>query len=352
MLRDRDNSSKWCQASDGVLETRHYYAQNWRADVSAIFDNSGAVMEWQKYSAYGVPFLLTPGDHNKDGGIVKADQDAFDADYLASNLRADLNKDGVLTSADQTLFVASFNNAAAGGRWKLSASDVRNRKGYAGYEHDGFGHDMAVPELAHVRHRVLHFGLGRWTSTVSSDGIETSSEMLQQLPATRGGDHTLALASGSNPTSRERECRSRAGEAAQAQGIQPDDYCHGDFIEAYYHACMRMMHREDNARSAYREYQVCAGANGCGSSDGVYIPDLFPHCCNEHDLCYGTCFRKKEDCDSEFLNCMIRNCLARPYLLQYNCLRRAHIFYGAVCELGDVAYANGQKGCVGPPNVY
>ena len=47
-----------------------------------------------------------------------------------------------------------------GGRWKLSASDIGNRKGYAGYEHDG---DGGVPELAHVRNRVLHFGLGRWT---------------------------------------------------------------------------------------------------------------------------------------------------------------------------------------------
>ncbi|MBX3405068.1 MAG: hypothetical protein KF699_16795 [Phycisphaeraceae bacterium] len=162
VLRDRDNSAKWSQAADGTLETRHYYAQNWRADVSAIFDNAGAVIEWQKYSAYGVPFLLTPGDHNKNGAIAKDDQDAFDADYAANSPRADLNRDGAWTTADQTLFTASYNAAAVGGRWKLSAN-VANRKGYAGYEHEGFGNDLAAPELAHVRHRVLHFGLGRWT---------------------------------------------------------------------------------------------------------------------------------------------------------------------------------------------
>ncbi|MBX3402937.1 MAG: hypothetical protein KF699_05925 [Phycisphaeraceae bacterium] len=133
-----------------------------RADVSAIFDNSGAVIEWQKYSAYGVPFLLTPGDHGKDGGISAADQTAFNADYAANNARADLNRDGAWTTADQTLFTTSYNAAAVGGRWKLSAN-VANRKGYAGYEHEGFGNDLAAPELAHVRHRVLHFGLGRWT---------------------------------------------------------------------------------------------------------------------------------------------------------------------------------------------
>ncbi|MBX3405066.1 MAG: hypothetical protein KF699_16785 [Phycisphaeraceae bacterium] len=164
VLRDRDmnGGGGWTGASDGTLETRHYYAQNWRADVSAIFDNDGAVVEWIKYSAYGVPFLLTPGDHNKDGVIDKADADAFDADYAANNARADLNKDGTISSADQTLFTASYNAAAVGGRWKLSAH-VANRKGYAGYEHEGFGNDLAAPELAHVRHRVLHFGLGRWT---------------------------------------------------------------------------------------------------------------------------------------------------------------------------------------------
>ena len=141
ILRDRDNSSKWSQASDGTLETRHYYAQNWRADVSVIFDNSGAVLEWQKYSAYGTPYLLTPGDHNKDGVVNSADSSAFNNDYTNSNLRADLNRDGVLTTADQTLFNASYGSPVVGGRGKLSSGSVANRKGYAGYEHEGFGND-------------------------------------------------------------------------------------------------------------------------------------------------------------------------------------------------------------------
>ncbi|MBX3406131.1 MAG: hypothetical protein KF869_05135 [Phycisphaeraceae bacterium] len=59
-----------------------------RADVSAIFDNSGAVIEWQKYSAYGVPFLLTPGDHGKDGVVNSADEDAFDEDYTVHGPRS------------------------------------------------------------------------------------------------------------------------------------------------------------------------------------------------------------------------------------------------------------------------
>jgi len=157
-LRDKDSTNGWTGTPDGTREQRHYYAQNWRADVSAIVDSSGEIQEWDKYRAYGVPFLLTPADHTKDGAVAKADNDSFAADYAAGNLRADLNKSGTVTTADQTIFNASYAKAVVGGRWKLSAPDIANRKGYAGYEHDG-----DLPELAHVRHRVLHFGLGRWT---------------------------------------------------------------------------------------------------------------------------------------------------------------------------------------------
>jgi len=165
VLRDKDNNGGggWTGTGDGTREPRHDYAQReggWRADVSVIVDNAGDIQEWDKYRAYGVPFLLTPADHNKDGAVTKADSNAFDADYAAGNLRADLNKDGALTTADQTIFNASYAKSVVGGRFKLSASDIANRKGYAGYEHDG---DGGLPEIAHVRHRVLHFGLGRWT---------------------------------------------------------------------------------------------------------------------------------------------------------------------------------------------
>ena len=165
VLRDRDmnGGGGWTGACDGTLEARHYYAQNWRADVSGIFDNKGAVLEWVKYSAYGVPHLLTPGDHDKSGEVDKDDETAFNADYGTGNLRADLDEDGDVDADDQKLFTASYNKTTPGGRWKLSAEDVGNRKGYAGYEHEGFGNDLAAPEIAHVRHRVLHFGLGRWT---------------------------------------------------------------------------------------------------------------------------------------------------------------------------------------------
>jgi len=181
VLRDKDNNGGggWTGTPDGIREQRHYYAQNWRADVSVIVDNAGDIQEWDKYRAYGVPFLLTPADHNKDGTVTKDDSNAFDADYAAGNLRADLNKSGTITTADQTIFNASYAKAVVGGRWKLSAPDIANRKGYAGYEHDG---DGGVPELAHVRHRVLHFGLGRWTRRDPMGYVDGSSQLQYANP--------------------------------------------------------------------------------------------------------------------------------------------------------------------------
>jgi len=50
-LRDKDSTNGWTGTPDGTREQRHYYAQNWRADVAAVFDNTGTIEEWDKYRA-------------------------------------------------------------------------------------------------------------------------------------------------------------------------------------------------------------------------------------------------------------------------------------------------------------
>ena len=72
ILHNRANTNGRTASGDGTREPRHYYAQReggWRADVAAVFDSTGEIQEWDKYRAYGVPFLLTPGDHNKDVAV-------------------------------------------------------------------------------------------------------------------------------------------------------------------------------------------------------------------------------------------------------------------------------------------
>jgi YD repeat-containing protein len=78
ILRDRNVSG-----DTDDLEERRYVCQNWRADVSAIVTDTGKMVEWVKYSAYGVAFGIPVGDTDGDG-----DWDATDNTNLSGNIDA------------------------------------------------------------------------------------------------------------------------------------------------------------------------------------------------------------------------------------------------------------------------
>ncbi|MCH8212206.1 MAG: hypothetical protein IIB99_12655 [Planctomycetes bacterium] len=65
MLRDEDANpdgiGTWSAASDGTLEERVYYCQNWHRDVSVLIEDDAEMVEWVKYSSYGVSFGLPAG---------------------------------------------------------------------------------------------------------------------------------------------------------------------------------------------------------------------------------------------------------------------------------------------------
>jgi RHS repeat-associated protein len=156
VCRDKDANTAWTAASDGTLEECLYYCQNWRGDVVALVDSSGQMTEWVKASAYGIPIGLPAGDTDSDG-----DCDATDANQIQTwinqttyNVRGDLDLDGDVDSTDK---LAAQNNTKTLG-WGV-LSDVANRCGYAGYWLD----EALSPTVYHVRHRVLHSDLGRWT---------------------------------------------------------------------------------------------------------------------------------------------------------------------------------------------
>ncbi len=159
VMRDRDANSGWTSAADGTLEERRYYLQNWRADVSAIIDSTGDIVEWIKYSAYGVPYALIPGDYDRDGDVDSADQSAYISDWGAGSPSADLDESGGVDGDDLTVFGDWYtaNTGKVGGRGVLSEESVGNRIGYAGYQWD------PATSLNHVRHRVYNPEMGRWT---------------------------------------------------------------------------------------------------------------------------------------------------------------------------------------------
>jgi len=64
--------------TDGVLGQRYDFCQNWCADVSAIVNGSGKMMEWVKYYSYGIPFSLPAGDTDSDGDCDQTDINTID----------------------------------------------------------------------------------------------------------------------------------------------------------------------------------------------------------------------------------------------------------------------------------
>jgi RHS repeat-associated protein len=168
LFRDRDMTNSWTGSADGTLEERHYYCQNWRADVSVILKYANSVWrvaEWVKYSAYGVPFSVTPADHDLSGFVDLDDDASFDAGYTNGIWRAhlDLDMDGLLTSNDEDIFDDEFVVGESGGRFVLSRDSINNRIGFASYQYEPTigGSEQSV---YHVRNRVYNANAGRWIS--------------------------------------------------------------------------------------------------------------------------------------------------------------------------------------------
>jgi len=158
ILRDRDANTSWVSASDGTLEERRYYCQNWRADVSVILASGGTLVEWVKYSPYGIPFGLPGADTDSDGDCDATDISNFDS-VPSYDVRYDVDLDGDNDATDKAIAQTYYQGTTYG--WDVLSSNpdtgTGNRKGYAGYEY----HEAV--SLYHIRNRVFHPELGRWT---------------------------------------------------------------------------------------------------------------------------------------------------------------------------------------------
>ena len=155
ILRDKDASTNWADAAD-ALDERLYYCQNWRSDVSVVVTDLGKMVEWVKYSSYGIPFGLPGGDTDSDGDVDSVDVDNINAWWGESgHPTGDTNLDGTI-GVDDLLDVLGAQGTTLG--WS-KLSDVGNRKGYGGYELD----PVLAYTIWHVRNRVFIADLGRWT---------------------------------------------------------------------------------------------------------------------------------------------------------------------------------------------
>ncbi|NNE45975.1 MAG: hypothetical protein HKN37_04865, partial [Rhodothermales bacterium] len=153
-------NTDWDDESDGTLEERIYYCQNWRHDVVALIDASGGQLEQARYTAYGVPDGLPAGDADSDGDVDGSDATQVNTWISAGyDVRGDLDLDGDVDFSDYLATVAANGDTLGWGA--LSLDSVGNRKGYAGYEFEAALADAY--RLYHVRHRVLNSDLGAWS---------------------------------------------------------------------------------------------------------------------------------------------------------------------------------------------
>jgi hypothetical protein len=139
IMRDRDEKSGWTAASDGTLEERVFYVQNWRSDVVALVNAAGAPLEEVRYTAYGTPSVHPIADVDGDGVVNAGDVTAY-LTYTGGGANGtvfattDLNADGFFPDdADIEFFDDEYVRLGAGSVFGINKlSGVGNREGFGG----------------------------------------------------------------------------------------------------------------------------------------------------------------------------------------------------------------------------
>jgi hypothetical protein len=154
VLREREANTAWHLSSDGTLEERLYYCQNWRHDVVALVTANCELRERVRYSSYGIPFGQPLCDCDGDVDVDAADTAILLGAWGTSTPKCDLGLNGTIDATDQSILLG--NSGATSGFGELTRN--RNRLGHAGYAADG-----ESAERWHAQWRALDSKLGRRT---------------------------------------------------------------------------------------------------------------------------------------------------------------------------------------------
>lgn len=117
---------------------------------------------------------------------------------------------------------------------------------------------------------------------------------------------------------------------------------------------------EDGSKPQKNKYHKPT-SNGCGvpgmSLTREQLGSLtdMTKCCDEHDICYGTCNKVKEMCDYDFKKCLYKVCAAVQDKvadsITQGCKSTAKLLYTATVTLGCKFYKLAQEeACYCPPH--
>lgn len=169
VLRDKDANTAWTAASDGTLEERMYYCQNWRGDVIGLVATPKALVETPRYSSYGVPMGIPGADTDSDFDCDSTDVNQVQSwiDTSSYDIRGDVDLDGTVDAGDKNV-AQNYLLGTTLGWGNLSA--VGNRRSSAGY--------MLFDVVAVARHRAFSLAGGRWVQRDPMIRIGSSRKMM------------------------------------------------------------------------------------------------------------------------------------------------------------------------------
>jgi RHS repeat-associated protein len=233
IMRDRDANTAWTAASDGTLEERVYYVQNWRSDVVALVNAAGAPLEEIRYTAYGTPSSHPIADVNGDGVVGTADVTAWDDLFASTGTLAvyehnNLDRDELFPgdAGDDGFFYDQYGKTPKQAYGVNALSYLGNRKGYAGYEWD------ETARTWHVRHRVLDSASGKWTRMDPLGYVDGAGVMEYVASAPRRYVDTYGLARATG------DCSALAAEyCTRGGGVAANLICVSMCTEAILAAC-------------------------------------------------------------------------------------------------------------------
>lgn len=127
VLRDRDTTG------NGTLDERIYYCQNQEADMSVVVGGSGEIVEWVKYTTFGVPIGIPGGDCDSNGVCDSTDEAQVVSWSSAQtyDVRGDLNLDGSVDSSDELAVAAGYSGVSLG-EGVLSGEQVQSDLSWRG----------------------------------------------------------------------------------------------------------------------------------------------------------------------------------------------------------------------------
>merc|ERR1712098_319516 len=107
-----------------------------------------------------------------------------------------------------------------------------------------------------------------------------------------------------------------------------------------------------NGATPAEDPNYTADSNGCGpSAFPIAGPSFgFESCCEEHDICYGSCGTSRTQCDNDFYSCMYCICQDEGNFLDREfCEELACSYYELVDEFGCFSFNGGQEdACICP----